>query len=121
NIHSLYVYFSGEELQVGPSFGMKGVPLSGMDQLRSIRTAAHEQLEDARRRRQKHEKIRHLKERSIQTQVEAEARRLGFEFVIERMQTKLKLIIRIDEKNGMVLDLPHSRIEEPLQDLERVL
>jgi len=116
---SLYVFFSGSELTLSHhhTSGAEGVPLAGLAQLQRTLAAVCERLLEERRRKQKRDKIRKLKERSIEAQIEALAARHGFVFALDRMHAKVKLTVRLDDQNGLSVDIPHSRAAEIIAGL----
>ena len=70
-----------------------------------------------RRREQKREKIRKLKERAVETQIEGLAARIGFAFALEPMHLKVKLIVRLDAQNGLYVDIPYKGADEVVAGL----
>jgi hypothetical protein len=114
---TLYVFFTGEELQVSDAFRKEGSPLSGAEQLRRLFATLRERMHEQHRREQKRDKIRKLKERSIEAQVDAIAARVGFAYVLRPMQTKVKLVVRLDGQSGLAVDIPYGRIQEVLEGL----
>ena len=118
---SLQVTFAGDTLQVLVGYRGDGVPLSGANQLRRLCAAVRERLLAYWRREQKREKIRKLKERAIETQIEALAARMRFAYALRPMRSKVKLIVRLDRQNGLIVDIPHNRIEEIIAGLEPLI
>jgi hypothetical protein len=118
---SLNVYFTGDALQVSQGYRTEGAPLTGLPQLRRLVAAVYERLVQQRRREQRRDKLRKLKQRAIEAQVEVLAARHGFAYAIEPMATKVTLVVRLDAHNGISIDLPHKRAEEVLADLPKLL
>lgn len=115
---SVRVFFVGEELRATGTYSLEeGVPLAGEAQLRRILESLREKLVEEQRREQKRAKIRKLKERSIETQIEALAAEMRFAYALRRMHTKVKLVVRLDDQNALFVDIPHGRIQEVIPEL----
>ena len=106
---------------VSERYGSKGVPLSGAAELLRLLGAIRERLLEQQRKAQKREKIRKLKERSIESQIDALAARRGFAYALQPMQLKVKLTVRLDDQNGLFVDIPYGRIQEVIADLEPLI
>jgi hypothetical protein len=117
------VFFVGEELRISQSYGYQneGVPLSGVEQLRRLLSVLRDKMLEERRREQKRDKIRKLKERAIETQIEALATRMRFAYLLEPMRNKVKLVVRLDDQNGLFVDIPHGRIQDVIAGLEKLI
>jgi hypothetical protein len=115
--YSVHVSFADDELRIGPAYGEETIPCSGIDQIKRTLTALRDRLTDEGRRAQKSEKLRKLKERAIETQIEALARRHNFAYAIETMNVKIKLFIELDEKESLAVDIPHNRFQAVLAEL----
>jgi hypothetical protein len=118
---SAYVLFAGDELHVAARFGEEGVPLTGAPHLRRLLAAVREVLLAQRKQQQKRDKLRKLKERSIETQVDAIAARMRFAYVLEPMHKKVKLTVRLNARSGLEVDIPHGRIQETLAELPKLI
>lgn len=118
---SLRVGFTGDELQVSDGYHDKSAPLAGLPQLRRLVARVHERLLEYRRREQKRDKLRKLKERAIEGQIDALAARHGFTYALDPKATKVELVVRLDDQNGISIDIPHKRVQEVLADLPRLL
>jgi hypothetical protein len=114
---SVNVFFFGDELRAGYAVGDTGAPLGGLPHLQRAIAVLREKLLERRAREQKREKIRKLKERSIESQVTALAGRVGFSYALEPMHTKVKLAVRLTKEHALVVDIPYGRIQEVLADL----
>jgi hypothetical protein len=115
--HVLRVSFAGDELQVAPAWGDGAVPCGGIDQLRRTLEVVRERLAGEVRRAQKSEKLKKLKQRAIETQIEALARRLGFSYAIEAMRSKTKLFVALDDQAAIAVDVPHGKYASVLAEL----
>lgn len=119
----LYLSFSKDEVrQIDANWSSAaGTPLSSVDQLKGILRKAEERIALEHARNLKRAKIRRLKERSIETQVEELARRLKFSYALEPMHTKLKLYVRINIQDTVVVDIPLKTLQESIDRLESLL
>ncbi len=117
----LCVFFVGDELHAASDAGSASAPLGDAPHLRRVMAALRERMLEQRGRDQKREKIRKLKERSIEAQVEALAARLGFSYALHPLHTKVKLVVRLDKTYALVVDVPYARIQAALAELPPLL
>lgn len=120
--YQLHVGFSKEglrELSTGYSGG--GVPLTSVAQLVRVLKGADERIAREVALKQRRDKIRGLKRRAIETQIEALAQRMGFAYLLEPMHTKDKLYVRLNPRDTVVIDIPHRTLQEAIERLEPLL
>lgn len=120
--YHLLISFSKEglrELSTGYSGG--GVPLTSVAQLLRVLKGADERIAREVTLKQRRDKIRGLKRRAIETQIEALARRMGFAYMLSPMHTKDKLYVRLNPRDTVVIDIPHRTLQEAIERLEPLL
>lgn len=117
----LQISFQNNQLRVGPGYGGDGEPLSGIPMLERLLLLIDERLTEEKHREQKREKIHRLKERAVEVQVEELAERLKLAYNLESFRNKIKLTVRFDAQNGVIVDIPFNRMQESLESLEHLL
>jgi len=118
----LHVFFAGEALQIASGYGRADHgPLGGLPHLRRVVGAVRERLHQRLKREQKREKLKKLKERAIATHVEALAARMGLSYALENMHNKVKLAIKLDERNGLFFDIPHGRFQQAIDEMPPII
>jgi hypothetical protein len=118
---SVYVFFSGDEMRVGQEVGPGGAPLAGAPHLLRIIEAVQERLREGRGRARKRGKLRALKARYIETQVEALAARLGVPCDVNPMPSRVEVFAHFGGYNGVRLHVPYGRAEEVLAKLPPII
>jgi hypothetical protein len=83
--------------------------------------AVRERLHTQLKREQKRDKLRKLKERAIATYVEALAARMGFSYALENMHNKVKLVVKLEGRNGLHLDIPHGRFQQAIDEMPPII
>jgi hypothetical protein len=118
----VYVFFSGEEMQVAQEVGPSGVPLAGAPHMRRIIEAVQERLRDQRGRLRKREKLRGLKARFIETQIEAIAARAGVKCTVHPRATRVEARVTFGSRawEGITVHIPYGRAEEVLAELPAI-
>jgi hypothetical protein len=118
----LHVFFTGDVLQIASGYGRaEHGPLGGLPHLRRVVAGIRERLHTRLKREQKREKLKKLKERAIATHVEALAARMGLSYALENMHNKVKLIVKLDERNGLFLDIPHGRFQQAIDEMPPII
>jgi hypothetical protein len=125
---TLEVFFDGDELRVKgrvdeddePTSG-EGRPLSGVEELGRLVSRLRDRLLAEHAEEQKRVKIQSLKERAVKTQVAALAERMRFSYAFKAMATKMKLVVRLDPKVALYVDIPHKSAQPVIDKLEDLI
>ena len=115
----LHLQFKDGALRMGFGYRMnREVPVTSLEQVCQTIESVAKKLQARGARRKKHEKIRDLKARSVEAQVDEIAQRLQFEYQVMRKHTKLVLAIALDEDRCLFVDIPLGKIQETIERLE---
>jgi len=94
------------------------VPISGIDHVFRLIDGAKKRLLELRANEQKQKKVKELKTRAIETQVEGLAQRLQFAYRLKRMHTKVVLIVQLDKRQSLFVDIPLGKIQQSIDRIE---
>jgi hypothetical protein len=120
--HSLRLTFVNDELRVGSIYAHNlYIALTNIEQLWQLIESLRKKLNERNAREQKQQKIRDLKTRSIETQIEDLAQRLQFAYQLTRKHTKVILAVKLDPQRCLFVDIPLGKIQETIERLESLI
>ncbi len=131
NARHLSEYQSSEEIElkfikdvlhvsVGYSSQL-GRPIAKLEQVWHVVEGIKKKLRERNARAQKQQKIRDLKTRSVEMQVEDLAQRLQFAYQLTEKYTKMVLVVELDDQRSLYIDIPLAKIQETLDGLETLI
>lgn len=96
-------------------------PIAKLDQVWHVVEGLEKKLHERSARVLKQQKIRDLKTRSVEAQVEDLAQRLQFAYQLTKKHTKLVLVVKLDDQRSLYVDIPLAKIQETLDGLETLI
>lgn len=97
------------------------VPFIHIDQIWDLIDRLRKKMIEKLAREQKQKKLKDLKTRSIEAQVEMLAARLQFAYRFERKHTKVVLVVELDARQSLFVDIPLGKLQETLDRLESLI
>lgn len=95
--------------------------LANIQQFWQIVDGIKKKMLELKAREQKQKKIRDLKTRSVEAQVEDLAQRLQFAYQLTRKHTKVVLAIELDTRQSLLVDIPLGKIQQTMERLESLI
>ena len=111
-----YIFFHDGEVYITSS--RQEYPLNNTDQIIQLIEGIDSKRGDAKKRKQKREKVKKLKLKTIESRVKDLAKKFNFKYYFQRYDTKVKLSAKLDEDYGMEIDIPYSKFQNILNELE---
>lgn len=97
------------------------LPLSSLDQMWEFLDAFRVKLIEKAGQVQKQQKVRDLRARSAELQIEDLAQRLQFAYQIIRKQIKVVLVVQINAQRSLYIDIPLGKLQETIDRLEGLI
>ena len=97
------------------------VPFVNIDQIWDLIDRLRKKMLEKLAREQKQNKLKELKTRSIEAQVEMLAARLQFAYRFERKHTKVVLVVELAARQSLFVDIPLGKLQETLDRLESLI
>jgi hypothetical protein len=119
--HTIGVFFFGDTLHASATFAGDGDPVAGAPHIRRIIQELNRRMEKQWQRAQKQTKVRDLQKRSVKLQIEALAERMKFQYTMRPMKNKVVLVVKVDKQRSMYVDIPFSRIQECIDEVEQLI
>lgn len=116
----LTVLFKNGKLGVQHSY-YEPIPLASPDALIQLKPKALERYLTWKREWLKRKKLLEFKTSAIQNTVRVLAQELQFDYQLSTLQTKLVLLVRLDERNGLNIDIPLKSFQSVLSNLKAAI
>lgn len=97
------------------------LPFVNIDQIWDLIDRLRKKMLEKLAREQKQKKLKDLKTRSIEAQVEILAARLHFAYRLERKHTKVVLVVELDARQSLYVDIPLGKLQDTLDRLEPLI
>ncbi|MDM8551926.1 hypothetical protein QUF72_17715 [Desulfobacterales bacterium HSG2] len=110
-----------EQGELTISHYVSDAPVSDIDEILSFIAACQEHIERQHILKGKRKKIRDFKAQAIIAQVRNLAKEEKFDFCTDKDTVKLKLYVKLSEKECIELHIPFSKFQEILPDLRAVI
>lgn len=119
--HIRFKLILNEQGELTISHYASDAPVSHIDELLSLISACQERIERQHVLRKKRKKIREFKAQAIIAQVRNLAKEEKFDFCTDTDTVKLKLYVKVSEKECIELHIPFSKFQEILPELRAAI
>ncbi len=118
----LQVHFKDNSPVITADYSHHGqIPFVHIDQIWDLIDRLRKKMLEKLAREQKQKKLKDLKTRSIEAQIEILAARLQFAYRLERKHTKVVLVVKLDARQSLFVDIPLGKLQETLNRLESLI
>jgi hypothetical protein len=118
----LQVQFKDNEAIIVPSYSYQlQLPFVNIEQIWDLVDRLRKKMLEKLAREQKQKKLKELKTRSIEAQIEILAARLQFAYRLERKHTKVVLVVQLDGRQSLYVDIPLGKLQDTLDRLESLI
>lgn len=113
--------FVEQQLLISQSRDHEGVLVESAEQVANILQALEARWIENLKEEKKRSKVRDLKYRSIETQIDAMAQRLQFDYCVTESSMKAVVEIRLDDAYALTVNIPMNRIQACVDELETLI